>query len=251
MLVVLWSTTADSSPANPGGVELVLPSTDRAAIDVAFGKGVIGSAVPAPRIDDPVRFFTLSAATKQFKILRGPNLGELQPYHFFPYQRSSRQVGGWYQAGNEEKGFLAKQDDGSLVITGVEDIASEAVTRYDPPEPFLPNGIAPGQQREVRISVRVNPVGRADEISHRGWLKVTLRYLGAFRLALPAGTFDAVVMKSTFSGRIGPASLEDVQYRFFAPGAGLLATIESRHISAFLIYQSDTKVAKVLARNSE
>ena len=147
-------------------------------------------------------------------------------------------------------GFLEVQNDGNLVLVGVEDIQAEALTHYDPPEPFLPRGLAPGDQRQVRMSVRVYAAGDADDMTHRGELTVTYHYLGAYRLVVPAGTFNAVLTKSTFSGNVGPAKLEDTQYRFFAPNAGLLATIENRHVSAFLIYHSDTLVAKVLAQNA-
>ena len=248
MLAMLLTTRSNHSFGEPAGAIVKLPEIDRNAIEMSLGKGSIGPAIGTQAIEDPSRFVTLTPTTKWFRIVQGLNSGTLQRYQFFPASKSSTRPGGWYQAGDEEKGFLEMQDDGSLVVTGVEDMQSESVTHYDPPEPFLPKGLAPGEHRVVRMSVRVHSARRSEEITHRGELTVNFQYLGAFRLTVPAGTFDAVLMKSTFSGHIGPAKLEDVQYRFFATNAGLLATIENRQVSAYLIYQSDTEMAKVLTR---
>jgi NAD(P)-dependent dehydrogenase (short-subunit alcohol dehydrogenase family) len=43
---------------------------------------------------------------------------------------------------------------------------------------------------------------------------VTLTYVGAYRVTVPAGTFDAAPLKWDFKGMIGRASVEDIQARF-------------------------------------
>ena len=88
-------------------------------------------------------------------------------------------------------------------------------------------------------------------MTHQGELQVTYEYLGAYRLTVPAGSFDTVVTKSTFSGKVGPAKIEDIQYRFFAEKVGLVATIENRQVSALLVYQSNKSIAKVLGQTSQ
>ena len=77
---------------------------------------------------------------------------------------------------------------------------------------------------------------------------MTLTYIGAYRVTVPAGTFDAALLKWDFKGKIGPASVEDIQPRFVAPEVGMVAAAEKRDVAAFLIYNDNTKVGKVLSQ---
>ena len=63
---------------------------------------------------------------------------------------------------------------------------------------------------------------------------------------VPAGTFDADLIKWTYEGDIGPADVETTQYRFIAGGAGLVAMVEFRSVSAVLVYHENTKVGRLL-----
>ena len=53
---------------------------------------------------------------------------------------------------------------------------------------------------------------------------------------------------NTFNGQIGPATVEDIQARFVAPNIGMVAAAEKRDVAAFLIYNDNTKVGKVLSQ---
>lgn len=252
LAAMVLSAAAISYGARSGADALVpLPAADRSAIDANLGPGLLGESLPAPVILDPGRYITLAPSVRTFRIVQGFNAGREEPFRLLPELPAAVRTRWRYLSGNEEAGFLEVQADGSLGLTGVQDRQSGALTRYDPAEPFLVKGIAPGQERRIRMAVRVLDADRPGQVTHRGLLTVVYRYVGAYRLALPAGTYDAVLMKSTFSGQVGPAQLEDTQYRFFAPKDGLVATIEHRHVSAFLLYQSDTKVARILVRNGE
>ena len=157
-------------------------------------------------------------------------------------------TGGTYRFGTEEVLRLRTERDGSTVIEGVEDLQADSVTRYDPPEPFLLNGVFPGETRQTRMLVKVFSRQDPKTVTHQGELQVTHDYLGAFRLSVPAGTFDSLVTKSIIKGTVGPATIEDVQYRFFAPQVGLIATIENRQVSALLVYHSHSATARVLSQ---
>jgi hypothetical protein len=83
--------------------------------------------------------------------------------------------------------------------------------------------------------------------SHSGSLDVTYTYVGTYRVTVPAGTYDALI-KWDYEGKVGPATISDSQYRFLAPGAGMVAMIQIRSISALLIYNDHTKKGKLLER---
>lgn len=230
---------------------LPLPESDRRMIERNLGKGVVGAAVPAPAIADPAGWFRLVPGEASYRIVHGPREGHRETLRLSAEPPEAGRHRWRYQVGEEEAGFLEVRPDGSFVLTGVHEIKDGAVTRYDPPEPLLLKGFRPGEERRQRMEVRVYDADEPDEMTHQGFLSVVHRYVGAYRFTGPAGTYDAVLMKSTFSGHVGPAQLEDTQYRFFAPKVGLLAAIERRHVSALLLYRTNTEIARVLAEPVE
>jgi hypothetical protein len=227
--------------AAAAGPVVPLPAADRAAIEQDLGRGVLGEAVPAPVIESPRNYLRLQPHTARYRVLEDGEGRVPEPF------RLLAGPSGWsFRLGDVEEIFLAGQADGSFVLTGIREFKAGALTRYDPPEPLLYKGLEPGGERRVNMGITVYDQDDPGEVVHRGRLDMIFRYLGAYRLVVPAGTFDTVLMKSTFSGRVGPADLEDTQYRFFAPGVGLVATIEHRHLSALIFYRSNMKVARML-----
>ena len=122
------------------------------------------------------------------------------------------------------------------------------LTRYNPPEPLLIAGMNAGDSKALTMKVNVYDLSDPKDVEHKGSLDVTLTYVGAYRVTVPAGTFDAALLKWDFKGKIGPASVEDIQARFVAPGIGMVAAAEKRDVAAFLIYNDNTKVGKVLVQ---
>jgi hypothetical protein len=122
------------------------------------------------------------------------------------------------------------------------------LTRYNPPEPLLIAGMNAGDSKTLMMKVNVYDLSNPKDFEHKGSLDVTLSYVGAYRVTVPAGTFDAALLKWDFKGKIGPASVEDIQARFVVPDVGMVAAAEKRDVAAFLIYNDNTKVGKVLAQ---
>lgn len=234
-VVCLWPSLAGGDPV------LSLPDADRRTIERDLGHGVLGEALPAPVIERPSDYLRLTPHQAIYQLLESGAPRRSEPFRLF------QGPAGWqFRVGEAEEVSLARQPDGSFVLTGIRELGAGALTRYDPPEPLLFQGLEPGGERRLQMAIRVYDEEEPDAIIHRGELNVHYRYLGAFRLALPAGTFNTVLMKSSFAGRVGPARLLDTQYRFFAAGLGMVATIEHRQISALLFYRSRLDVARLL-----
>jgi hypothetical protein len=85
-------------------------------------------------------------------------------------------------------------------------------------------------------------------VSHKGALDVTYSYLGAYKVTTPAGAYDAALIKWAYKGKVGPANVDDTQYRFFAPKVGMVASVDQLEVSAFLIYQKHTKLGRLLVQ---
>lgn len=131
-------------------------------------------------------------------------------------------------------------------MTGVQDTEAGAITKYSPSEPFMLKGLAPGDERNMNLGLKVFALSDPDDLTHEGALDVNYRYIGAYKVNVPVGSFDAVLIKWTFKGNVGPATVDDTQYRFFAPGVGIVAGIEQLDVSALLVYNRHKKVARVL-----
>jgi hypothetical protein len=235
-----YGTQAQANPV------LTLPLNDRLRIEQSLGKGVLGEPVPAAILEEPARYLPLATGPKTYRVVGSQPEPRQETYHSFPLSKERGNVLWHYDAGRDEIGLLEARAGGSFFMSGIQDLREGVVTRYSPPEPILLKGLVPGEQQALEMAVRVYDLHHADELAHEGTLSVTYQYAGAYRVKVPAGVFDAIVIKSTFRGKIGPAALEDIQYRFFALGVGMVASVEVRDVSAFFVYRRHTESAKML-----
>ena len=81
---------------------------------------------------------------------------------------------------------------------------------------------------------------------YSGTLHTNYTYVGTFRVTVPAGSFEAILLRAKVEGRIGPAHTHGASYSFFAPGAGLIAMILQQKVTAFWIYNINSAGGKVL-----
>ena len=207
--------------------------------------GVVGEAVPAFPIDPDLA--QLAAGMRRYEIISGGDKVTTEEHVIAPVS-SGRTGGQWrYQVGDRTV-FLQQIPGQSLSIVSEEDSDQGVLTRYNPPEPLLIAGMNAGDSRMLTMKVNVYDLSDPNDIEHKGSLDVTLTYVGAYRVTVPAGTFDAALLKWDFKGKIGPATVEDTQARFVAPDVGMVAAAEKRDVAAFLIYNENTKVGKVLAQ---
>ena len=246
LVTLLVAILANGSQAAESGPLLPLAKLDRLAIEKSLGKGAIGEAISAPNVDDPARYLALAAGHRTYRVITGPDGNRDETHRSFPMKHDGGNVTWHYELGSGEIGFLDAKADGSFVMSGIQDFGEGVWTQYSPPEPVLIKGLAAGDESKVTMAVKVYDLNKPEVLKHEGSLDVIYRYLGAYRLTLPAGTYDAILLKSTFNGKIGPATVDDTQYRFFVAHLGMAATVERREVSAFLLYHRHLDVAKVL-----
>lgn len=239
--------TQVSSPGTAGGEIIPLSEDDRNTVDSYLGKGVVGNAVPAvPVIDDVDNIYGLGAGTWTEKLTGGDDIGKSLTRSLAP-KKGTGPSGKWRATvGDNLVLFVTKTDAGDIVVPGDIEHDHGVLTRYTPPEPVITKGMKPGQSRKLDIDVKVYDATNPDHLSHSGNLALIYTYAGAYKVTVPAGTFDALLITWQYKGSVGPASVDDKVYRFFAPGIGPVARIELKHISAFLVYNDDEKVGMVL-----
>jgi hypothetical protein len=228
------------------GKAMELPAADRAVLDKLLGQGVVGAPVAGNPIADLSKVFPFSDATWTVRFVSGDNKGETRKETFTVSKRDKAGATGQYAAGPKDTLYLLRTDDGSIGLVSELDQNEGVITRYAPPEPMLVSGLKPGDSTKSTIAVKVYDLSDPNEVSHSGSLNVTYSYVGAYKVTVPAGTYDAALLKWDYEGEIGPASISDVQYRLVANDVGMVASIDKLKVHAMLIYNKNTKSGKVL-----
>jgi hypothetical protein len=243
LTAAITSFTPASVQAQAGAV-VPLPAQMQAAAQ-QYLPGVVGKPVPAFTIDPALA--SLSAGTRQYQIVSGPDAGTTEQHLIAPVPGDTTGTKWRYTIGDRSV-YLQLQPGQSLSVVSEQDGDQGVATHYSPAEPLLIAGMNAGDSRSATLKVNVYDLSDPTDLEHQGSLDVTLTYVGAYQVTVPAGTYDAALLKWSFKGKIGPATVEDIQARFVAPNVGMVAAAEKRDVAAFLVYNDNTKVGKVLAQ---
>ena len=227
------------------GKIIELETEDREALAI-LGKGVMGKALPAKPIADTARLMPLKEGKWTYRVLAGDHKGSNQedliarPKHKGS-GRSWRRV-----VGRKFIEYYRVRNEGKIGIASVVDLVEDVISTYFPQVPVIFNGMRPGENNEVETEIKVYDLHDPTDEKYKGHLKATHTYVGAYEVTVPAGKYQTVLIKSSYTGKVGPASVKDVGYMFYAEGAGIVAAVERSHVSAFLFYDKRTKSPKVL-----
>jgi hypothetical protein len=242
-LVVIWPLllAPDGARAAAG-----LSADDQALLTELLGPGALGEPVAGSPLTPS--FAPLRDGTWTYRIVSGDDQGRSEQHVVARLQGDPSGADWRYAVGARSAQLIKQTDDGSLVFVSLEDFDEGVISRYTPPEPALLAGMAPGDSKSFSIGVKVADLSSPRNVKHEGTLALTYSYLGAYRVNTPAGSYDAALLKWAYDGKIGPASVEDTQYRFFADKVGMVASVDKLDVSAFLLYKKHTKFGKLLAQ---
>jgi hypothetical protein len=245
LMIAIFNVNVGSALAQ--GVVLPLPPEDSQRINSMLGPGVVGSAVPSKPIVDATAYFPLQQKSFTYQVTSGANAGNMQTLSVAHRQRPSGPQAWRFQFSPTLAGFLNQSVDGALIMPAVSDSGEGVVVVSTPPNPFVPKGMNPGETRSFSQNVSVNYLDNPTDQRYSGTVAGTYTYVGTYQVTLPAGTFNADLIRVKFSGNVGPAHTKDTQYNFFAPGVGVVAMITQEDIEAFWIFNIDSSIGKVLA----
>jgi hypothetical protein len=233
-----------SAAAQDTGAVVPLPARIAQAAE-QYLPGVVGAPVPAfPIAADLAK---LAPGTRVYQIVSGKNQGNTEEHVIAPHADDASGTRWRYRVG--ERTLFLKLDPGqSLAVVSEQDTDQGVITKYSPAQPLLIAGMNAGDEKTMTLKVEVFDLDDPTDLTHQGSLTLTLSYIGAYKVTVPAGTFDAALLVWDYKGKIGPATIDDIQARFVAPGVGLVAAAERRDIAAFLIYNDKSKVGKVLVK---
>jgi hypothetical protein len=221
-----------------------LSKQDRAFIEEQLGAGFLGEAVAPPTFGPVKEFLSLTdGATWVFQ-----DVLENKPWEFsFNYDDDANEPTAWridYSNGDVRLGEF--DEDGNLLSISLEDAKEAAITQMTPSELYFVAGLELRQPQSQRLAIKMVEADNPDKLKYEGYLNVTYEYIGAHKVTVPAGTFDAAVTKWTYEGMVGPAKIKDQQYYFFADGIGPVALIENKKIVAMVVYRKSIRLTGVL-----
>jgi hypothetical protein len=238
----IWSLLLLAQPAVAAGA---LTADEQALLTELLGAGVVGEPVAGSTLT--AKFAPLHEGSWTYQIVGGEKAGQSEQHVVKRLENDPSGADWSYTVVDMGNVAIDQTTDASLTFLSETDLAQSVITRYQPAEPGLLVGLAPGDSRSTTIAVEVADLGSPNEVSHKGTLDVTYSNLGSYKVTVPTGSYDAALIKWTYQGKVGPADVDDTQYRFFAENVGMVASIDKLDVSALLVYHDHSKTGKVLA----
>jgi hypothetical protein len=236
--------------ARAQGVVLPLPPDDQQMITNQLGSGVVGEALPSKTITDPTVYFPLEGKTLTYHVTAGKNAGNNQQLGVAKIRRPNGKSAWRFELSPSLRGFIHQTAQGDLMMPAVVDSGEGVVIITTPANPFVLNGMKPGETRSYSQQVSVDELDDPSDQEYSGALNGSYTYLGNYQLTVPAGTFDSVLLRIKTEGKVGPAHTTDTAYYFFAPKVGTVAMIIQEDAVAFWLFHIDSTTGKVLMSRS-
>ena len=250
MLCCLTAAALSGPLLAADGVVLPLPPEDQQEINARLGLGVVGQALPSAPITDPSVYFPLEERALTYQVTAGSNAGNTQTLKVAKRNRPGGSLAWRFGISPTLAGFIRQNIAGDLMMPAVTDSDEGVVVITTPANPFVIKGIKPGETRTFSQTVSVNYLDDPAKQDYSGTLNAAYTYVGTYQITVPAGTYQAVLMRLKYEGKVGPAHTKDTAYYFFAPQVGVVAMISQEDVEAFWIIHIDSKMGKVLASSS-
>jgi hypothetical protein len=246
VVLAIGSFTGETRAQGP---VMPLPPADQQKLAQHLGPGVVGAAQPSERINDASSYFPLSEKTFVFHVTSGSNAGKTQNLVLKKARRPGEAIAWRFNFAPSLAGFISPTAGGDLMMPAVSDVDEGVIVVTTPANPFVLTGMKPGESRSFRQKVSVNYL---DDPAKRDWggkLNATYSFVGTYSVTVPAGTFNAILIRFAYRGKVGPADVVYTAWYFFARDVGLIAMVNLEDVSAFWIYHTDTTIGKVLTVN--
>ena len=232
------------------GVVLPLPAEDQQELSARLGAGVVGQALPSTPITDPSIYFPLQDRAGSYQVTAGSHAGNTQTLKVAKRNRPSGTPAWRFGISPTLAGFIQQNVAGDLMMPAVSDSDEGVVVITTPANPFVIKGIKPGETRTMSQTVSVNYLDDPTKQDYSGTLNTAYTYVGTYQVTVPAGTYQAILIRLKCEGKVGPAHTKDTAYYFFAPQVGVVAMVSQEDVEAFWIIHIDSKMGKVLASTS-
>jgi hypothetical protein len=233
-------------PAAAADPVVPLPADAKAQLDKYLGPGVVGDAIASPPLLSADGYLPPKGTAITYRVIEEGEKPRTETHKVADTTNPKFKPGWRYSVDPVGAMYFQPAADGGATIVGEEDLDNKVLSRFTPGQPLMIPGLKAGESRQVAVNVQVSDLKKPDKITHKGNLTITYTYVGSYKVTVPAGSFDAQLIKWDYQGEVGPADIKQTDFRFIAPHAGMVAMIQSKHISAMLIYNDKTKLGKLL-----
>ncbi len=245
-LMLLTLAVCGSAAADTTGAVVPLPAADKAQLEALLGQAVVGEALPSPALSTIDAYMPSKRSSISYQVLEAKKPAKTETHKIEDTTEATFSPGWRYTIEGVGAQYLMQAPSGGVDIAAEQDLSHKVLTRFTPGEPLIAPGLKVGESKSATLKVVVYDLSNLNKVTHSGSLNVTYTYIGTYRVKVPAGTYDTALIRWDYSGKVGPATIKDSQYRFLAPKAGMVAMIQIRSISAMLVYNDHTKRGKLL-----
>jgi hypothetical protein len=225
-----------------------LPDGDRRVLDEYLGPGVVGEAIAAPilahGLNDLISLH--DGLAWRVRVIAGKGAGSNEVGSAALLNRPGGSSFRFDTGDGRNVLFGQLDQQGNLLSYASQDVQQGVISRFTPAQPIFLAAMTPGEIRRMTSHISVADLSQPDVQTHSGFLDIEFQYVGAYRLHVPAGILEAELFKTRLTGKVGPATVQDTIYRFFAKDSEPVAEVETNDVSALLIYHEKTRVGKVL-----
>jgi hypothetical protein len=247
-LMVLTLAVCSGAKADTTGATVPLPAADKAQLEALLGEAVVGEALPSPPLATIDTYMPTKGSAISYQVLEAKKPATTETHKVEDATEAEYSPGWRYSIEDVGAQYFMPGSNGGVDIAAEQDLDHKVLSRFTPGEPLIIPGLKAGESKSSTLKVAVYDLSDLKKVTHSGSLDVVYTYIGTYRVKVPAGTYDAALIRWDYSGKVGPATIKDSQYRFLAPKAGMVAMIQIRSISAMLVYNDHTKRGKLLER---
>jgi hypothetical protein len=227
-----------------------LPQSDAQRILASLPGVVLGPDASVPTITDAADWLPLESTVYIFD---HPKERKKTLKHILtridraPGSKAGGGVKGWaVELPSGTTRYLKKNKDNGLVAATDVSKPNAFIIRLSPPEPIVHTSSTAKNEVSEEIKISICDLDSPTDVSYSGQVKCTWTDLGGWKVKVPHGTYGTRLIRISYNGSIGPASVDAWKYMFLAKGVGPVAFTDSRDISAFIFYNNDTDHAGVL-----
>jgi hypothetical protein len=211
-----------------------------------LGPGVVREPLPPEPLADPATLLPAREGTWTYNIVGGADRGKSS---IIGLQRvdDSERPHLWQQLAKNHQVFSLHVTDQEIVNTSISIPEHNLLIEYTPGQPLLSAQLQPGDVVRRKVAVRAVSLDRPSHERARGYLDVSVTYMGRYRLEVARQSYDSYLLRTDIKSRVGPVHQEDTIYEFYAAATGVVAKVARLDTHALIFYQKDKRNAYLLA----
>ncbi len=219
-----------------------LPQADQDALAL-LGSGVVTQSSTIGPVVNPAKWIPLQDSVHTFVRTSGTNTGQVESIRLKGATTSQSK---WTQEDPAHWTRYLNPTSTGIRVPSAVNVPNAVISKYAPAQPLILSDITPGTVVSETVAVKVYDLNDPSTVSYTGTLKMDYQDLGGFKVQVPAGTYDTRLIKVTYDGKVGPASVQDSAWVLYAQGVGPVAFVNYKDVSAFLFYDKESRFGAVL-----